>query len=162
MIYIKINNLKDFTAKLLAGTTFDQLELVEAQIMTHSTFSINGKTNEAFFDDSADTPENTYNKWSLLRPICYEIIKGRSLPTFFKIVMRMDESFVQKITSQTEGYTGTDIDGLFINIRYENGALSITTGTSLKTFTLDKTLEKNYDRFILDYLEQNSIDFSIC
>ena len=44
-----------------------------------------------------------------------------------------------------------DVSALFLNIYYENGALTVTTGTSLKVFTLDKTLEHLWDDTVEKY-----------
>lgn len=44
-----------------------------------------------------------------------------------------------------------DVSALFMNVVYEHGTLSVTTGTSLKIFTMDKTLEHIWDDTIKKY-----------
>ncbi len=162
MISLKITNIKNFTSHLLVKDTFADMLLVEAQISTHSTFSINGLVNTGYY--SADELETmaAYNSWSLLRPICYEIIKGKSLPTSFKIVMKLNEAQVGALLSALSDFKSEDVAGLFLNIRYENGSLTIVTGTSMKIFTLDKTLDKAFDTYITQFLENNTIEYEIC
>ena len=47
-----------------------------------------------------------------------------------------DGSFPKTVSSHRE-----DIEGLYLNIRYDGKGLTCITGTSLKLFTLDRTLE---------------------
>lgn len=44
-----------------------------------------------------------------------------------------------------------DVSALFMNVVYEHETLSVTTGTSLKIFTMDKTLEHIWDDTIKKY-----------
>lgn len=162
MIFLKINDIKGFTSLLLVKDTLEQMELWEGTIKTHSTFVIDGTKNMPYFTDADEEPESSYNTWERLRPVCYEIIKGRHLPTYFKFVFRLDEKQTTDIVSRTPDFKPEDVTGLFLNIRYENNTLSLTTGTSLSFFTLDKSLEKAFDRFVCDFLTKHSIDFSIC
>ena len=48
---------------------------------------------------------------------------------------------------------------LFLNIQYGSGGLLVTTGTSLKVFTMDKTLEHAFDDAIRRFLLNHEIDF---
>ena len=45
-----------------------------------------------------------------------------------------------------------NIANLFLNIKYDKGVLSYTTGTSLNIFTLDKSLEKAFDSYISKFI----------
>lgn len=164
MISVKINNLKTFTSHLLVQDTFSAFLLVEAQIQTHSVFAINGRKNEAYFATSEEDVacDTDYNTWGVLRPICYEIIKGKNLPTYFKFVLKANSAVISTLLENLPDFKETDIDGLFCNIRYENGNLTITTGTSLKIFTLDKALDKAFDAYFLNFLECAAIDYLFC
>lgn len=164
MISTKITNLKIFTSHLLVKDTFAKFYLVESQIHTHSVFTINGHINPSYF--SADERENLtgaeYNEWRMLRPVCYEIIKGKNLPSYFKFIFRLDDETSHDLLRELPDFKETDIDGLYINIKYENGSLTLTTGTSLKIFTLDKSLDKAFDSFLIHFLDSNSIEYTIC
>ena len=50
-----------------------------------------------------------------------------------------------------------EINGLFMNLRYEKENLNIITGTSIKTFTLDKTLDQVWDGYVKDFLKYYEI-----
>ena len=58
------------------------------------------------------------------------------------------------------GFTADQVAGLYLNIRYENGALSCVTGTSLKIFTLDKRLEYEWDEMIRRYFKKKQVPFT--
>lgn len=164
MISLKINNLKNFTSQLLVKDTFSNFYLVEANIHTHSTFTINGRVNTSYYstEELENQGDHEFNTWDKLRPICYEIIKGRNLPSYFKFIFRLDTEHTNKIISSFPEFKDTDVDGFFINVKYESGSLTITTGTSLKIFTLDKSLEKAFDSYITVFFDKNSIEYSIC
>ena len=46
---------------------------------------------------------------------------------------------------------------MYLNIRYEDGALYCITGLSLGFFTLDKTLEDLWDRSAEEFLRKRGI-----
>ena len=54
-------------------------------------------------------------------------------------------------------YTPEEIFGLFLNFQYDGSHLTCTTGTSLKTFTLDKSLDHAWDELVLKYFKQQQI-----
>lgn len=50
MLALKITDIKDFTNKLFIGDIFDRFWLNEASITTFSTYIIDGKLQQEFFD----------------------------------------------------------------------------------------------------------------
>ena len=71
----------------------------------------------------------------------------------------MSKSNVEKLVQQA-GLTGKfDIEGLLLNIIYRNGEIHCITGTSLKQFTLDKSLEKEWDFMVGKFFKHNQMDF---
>ena len=55
MFLFKITDIKQFMNKLLLSNAFDQFLLSEAQILTASTFIIDGHINKDFYNDSDPT-----------------------------------------------------------------------------------------------------------
>ena len=51
------------------------------------------------------------------------------------------------------------VNGLYLNIRYEEGKLFCVTGTSVSIFTLDKTLDMEWDQAVRSFLKKNEIIF---
>jgi hypothetical protein len=50
-----------------------------------------------------------------------------------------------------------NIFGLYLNLSFRDGLLIATTGTSLRAFSLDKSLDKAWDDYILSFLEAQGI-----
>ena len=51
----------------------------------------------------------------------------------------------------------TNAAALFINIIFENGKLSIITGSSEKMFSLDKAVEHSWDEYAARFFKHNGI-----
>ena len=157
MNYFEISKIKEFTAQLFAGTAFDEYLLSEVLICTAATFTIDGHVNESFVGEdgmkSAPFREGLVS-WQKIRPVCYEIIKGRKVPSRFRIVLKYPERMLDQFLSES-GLQGMkdQVGGLFININYQNQQLSCTTGTALRTFSLDKSLEGLWDEYAKKLLQ---------
>ena len=77
-----------------------------------------------------------------------------------KMVFLLPPEQVTKLLSDNQtALTPDDINGLFLNIKYQDGAVSVVTGTSIKVFSLDKTLEHSFDAFAKDFLFSHGMDF---
>ena len=50
-----------------------------------------------------------------------------------------------------------DIDGLFLNLNYEKDSLTCTSGTSVKFFTLDKSLDHAWEENLEKFFRQKQI-----
>lgn len=151
MNYFEISKVKEFTAQLFAGTAFDAYLLSEVLISTAATFTIDGHVNESFVGEEgmqSDLYREGLVPWQKIRPVCYEIIKGRKVPSRFRIVLKFPGQMLDQFLEEA-GLQGMkeQVGGLFININYQNQQLSCTTGTALKTFTLDKSLEGLWDEY---------------
>ena len=157
MTAFQITDLRLFTKNLFMQDTFDSFWVSEATIQTSAALIIEGKIDPAFFaepgseaDESAEsTPvlppgQAPYRTWGEIRPLCFEWIKGKSLPLHFRIVLR-DPSRAE--------------DAAFLNIRYERGqALRVTTGYTAKEFTMDRSDEKLWDEEVVKFFTEQEIE----
>ena len=155
---IEIENVKQFTTQLFAGTAFDDFLAVEATFLTAATFTIDGHINPGFLDEEQlQFPENQEGilHWKKLKAICFEIIKGKKVPQRFKIIFKMPKSKIEIFLRQSGLSVPTEqISGLFLNINYQGGKLYCTTGASLKIFTMDKSLENQWDEYMSNQLKK--------
>jgi hypothetical protein len=153
-------------SKLLISDIFNKFLLSEATIHTYNSFTIDGHINKDFYT-MTELEENNMTKqamssWETLKPICYELIKGKKTPLSFKIVFLLSPLNVEKLLAQSGiELSSNDINGLFLNIKYSNNILHCITGTSLKLFTLDKSLEIEWDSMIQKFLKAHEIPFEI-
>ena len=173
MIAIQINDVKVFMALFLAGTTFDRFRLIEGNITTFCTYHIDGGWQRDFDadDDGMDPddddglfsedryPEN-YIPWSRVREFCFSIIRGRKTPLGFKFVFQLGSEDLNALLLR-EGLSDLrhDVNGLYLNLTFRERSLLLTTGTSRKTFTMDRELDTVWDSFIESYLKENKISF---
>ena len=155
---IEIDNIKGFTDRLFAGTDFDEFQAVEADFSTACTIKIDGHINEDFIgEEDMKLPENEEGilLWKKLRPICFEVIKGKKTPKQFNIVLRLPDRYKQRFIAQSGVNMDPDeIAGLFLNINFKQGKLYCVTGCSLKTFTLDKSLEFAWDEYMEKFVKR--------
>ena len=49
-----------------------------------------------------------------------------------------------------------NVFGCFLNFQYKDGKLLLTTGTSLKIFTMDKSLDRVFDEEVRQFLLKNA------
>ena len=147
MVAIKIEDVKNFTGQLFIKESFDGFLLKEAEIVTFGTVSVDGRLHRGYFlpQELEELGEGTYAPWKLWRPHFFDLIKGKRLPERFGIVLqasgRQTEEFCSRLGLEQE-----NLPALYLNIRYEDSTLYCVTGLSLKIFTLDKTIEQEWDR----------------
>lgn len=160
MIALKIEDVKSFTSKLFVKEAFDAFLVKEVSIVTYNSFTIDGHIRQGYYTEE-ELEENRieeFSSWKMLRPFCFSLIKGKKLPGSFKIVLQLPPVNVEKFASGIgAGIDGSQIQGLYLNIRYEDGALYCVTGTSLNFFTMDKTLEAEWDKSVKAFLRSQEI-----
>ena len=162
MIALKIVDVKNFMGKLLLHEVFDNFLVSDVEIVTSNEFKINGRFNKNWFDESdkEEMKEKEYVSWKELKGLVYQIIKGNKTPYSMKIVLQLSKDNTKKVVERAgNGFSMDDVDGLFLNIRYEKDELMLVTGTSMKTFTLNKAIEQEWDENIGRYLRHYEIVF---
>lgn len=160
MIALKIEDLKTFTAQLFMGETFDHWLVREANIVTFNSFTIDGRIRQGYYSDE-ELEKNRIEElssWKALRPFCYSLIKGKKLPESFQITMQLSpEENAKFIRRVKPDFPAEQVAALYLNIRYENHAAACVTGTSLKVFTLDKQIEREWDDTVRRYFKKLQI-----
>lgn len=160
MISLKVVDVRDFMSKILVQSVFDNFLLSEATIHTGTELYLSGKLNEDFFstEELEELKGRKYATWAEKKAIPYSFIKGNKLPLSIKIVFLLSEQNLEQILQKSQLSLSTgDINGLFLNIRYDKNGLYIITGTSLKIFTMDKTLEQVWDSNVKTFLKHFEI-----
>ena len=160
---LQIPDVKDFMAKLLAAEHFDAFLLSEASITTFTTFYIDGSFHADYFGNleaESEHPSAAFPCWKMLRPFFFDLVKGKNTPLNFKIIFRLADYNVEKLLSQSGiALHVQDISGLFLNVHYNGKEVFCTTGTSLRIFTLDKSLDHAWDSMVQKFFRQKQIPF---
>ncbi|MDD6401109.1 MAG: DUF5721 family protein [Lachnospiraceae bacterium] len=147
-----IEDIKTFMNDLLVNERYDSFYLFEARIKTGLDYYIRGKINKEFFDYDIKDSLEEYELWGNVKETVFSLMKGKRLPVSFKIILMFNNENVGRLIEMNNlPVAPTDITGLFYNINYEDEKLSVTTGTSLKVFTLDKTLDNLWDDTVGKY-----------
>lgn len=163
MTSYKITNKKDFMGKLLAGDCFSSFLLKEAGIHSYVPFTIDGHINKDFFEGSEETAESLtspYVPWDMVRPTCFDLIKGKRTPTSFQFVLYLKPESMEALFAKEE-LAPADflIQNLILNIRFEKGELTLTTAVDYSGFSLDKSGEQLWDLTIRKFLSKKEIAF---
>lgn len=158
MISLNLTDIKNFMAQLLLSETFDHFSFIEGEIVTFNTFKIDGFIQKDFFDTEEEPPQYSY--WENLREYCFSIIRGKRTPLSFHLVFSLSPSNTERLIARNApSLQAKDVQGLYLNIRYDGKHLSCITGTSFKTFTMDKSLEHAWDEMVQKFFRQKKIEF---
>lgn len=167
MLACKIRDIKSFTGKLLIKDDFDSFAISEAVIMTYNSFIVDGHLRKEHFTDEEweALGGERFSKWETIKPFCFQAIKGKKTPESFKMVLLLSESekaaFFEKMEEKLPNIAPSNVNGMFLNIKYENSELNITCGTSLNIFTIDKTLDNAWAAYVKKFLDEHEIDFEV-
>lgn len=164
MISVTIQNLKSFMSCLLTTDTFDRFLIPEAVICTDAVFTIDGRLTEGFYTKEELTEKGFTEKeplpFSALRPTFYSLIKGNHTPVSFRFVLMLSPENLRKVLSASDtGFTEQDVSGIFLNLRYKDGALSCTTAVSYRTFSKSHDLDRAWDAYAKKFLSAHQILF---
>lgn len=160
MISLKILDIKSFMSNLLIQQIFDEFLLSELEIQTYNYFKISGKKNKMWYtnEEWEELEQKEYSRWLEIKPIAFQLIKGNKTPSSFKVVFLLPTDKIEQVLlKESIGLTKEDINGLFLNIYYENNTLHLITGTSIRIFTMDKRIDMIWDNFIKEFLKNSKI-----
>ena len=150
-------------AKLLVSDVFDIFRLQEANLITSVTYNISGRIRPDFYSpEERENLTEEFISWSEMRPKLFELIKGKNAPISFRMTLSLDNAQMLTLLQKEspEGHSDA-LRALVINIRFENGAVTIMTGTSYDSFVLDKSEEQIWDRAFAVFLSSKGIEFTI-
>lgn len=164
MIALELTDIKDFMNKLLRSEVFDHFLLQEGVITTGVTYTINGQITKGFYSEEEIEESHLegcrFLPFSMLRTNCFDLIKGKKTPSAFRFVFLLSPRNMEKtISAVGSSYQVSDVTGMYINIKYQNQLLSLTTGIAYNIFSTDKTLENEWDKMVMKFLKQHEIEF---
>lgn len=161
MIALALTDVKECMGKLLLSETFDPFYFIEGEIVTFSTFTMDGYLKKDFYNDE-NVPEREYALWKDMREFCFSIIKGKRTPLSFKFILGLSDSNIEKLLLQQElDFKPQDVRGLYINLKYDGQNLQCITGTAMNLFTMDKSLEQAWDKMVQKFFTQKEIKYEV-
>jgi hypothetical protein len=138
--FIEENAVKDFMNRLLRESIFDGFEARTVDITALACISIFGQT---------ESENDNILTWSEIKPLVTAVIKSGPRPRYMKIIFSANKELTVSVHENAKA--------LFLNMTYENNKISFTTACAQKVFTLDKSLDKQWDVWVKDFFMGNKI-----
>ena len=150
-------------SELLLQNTFDAFSLVSAEITTYATFSIDGYLQKEYFTQEELEPSSSeYTLWQNVKEHCLSLIKGKRTPLRFKFVFALPVDKMNALLKAAElSISSEEIQGLYLNFQYNGTQLQCTTGSSLRTFSMDKSVEYAWDSAVEVLFRKHDVDFEV-
>ena len=159
MLSIQIDDLKKMTGLLFSEDAFDKFETYSVLLKTAYTTAIDGtQVPETDSDENAQSTSAEYVLWRDVRPVVYRQLQGKTLPKYFKIVLKTQKNVTEYIREKS-GFNETGISSFSMNITYQKNELSLTTGVSYTGFTLDKSAEAHWDKTVRSFLDDKEVKY---
>lgn len=163
MLALQITSMKPFMNQLLAGDTFDIFLLEKAAVSTANTYTIDGHINTDFFPAEERTVEKLpyeFQPWSEIKGLCFNLIKGKHTPLFFKFVFHLKPEKATALLSQGQSsFDISQLKALVLTVKYDGSKAILTTGSSYHTFVMDKEPDMLWDKAVTQYLSGKGISY---
>ena len=156
MTILQIEDVKSFMKYLLMEDKFDTFELIKGSITTYNTVDIDGLIQKDFYGseyDSSDLYGYDYTPWSKAKELAFQLIKGKRTPLSFKFVLRAGNTLLTQVLTNLPEESTQHISSLILNIKFDSQGLSIVTGTSQTSFSLDKSADEVWDKWATKFIQ---------
>ena len=160
----QISNLKDFMKKLLLSDDFDGFLLEEGTIVTANAFQIDGHIRKNFYtkeeqEDPSLCPYD-FSLWKEIRPLCFQLIKGKRTPLSFQFVLLLLPRHMEQILEKG-GFqdNGSLVKYFALTIRFDGTNAILATGLSTNTFLMDRTPEQLWDDAFRKFMDKRGISW---
>lgn len=165
MLAIRIESSKIFMSQLLAGNLFDPFLLVEGMLVTSISYTFDGHINMDFYPlDERDAEHHPYEyqPWTDTQAAVYSLVKGSNTPLLMRFMLQIKpEKAITSLNKELPDFDFSQVKALLINIKYEAGTVTITTGTSYKTFVMGHEADQLWDKLFCKYLSGKGIEYEI-
>lgn len=157
----RISDLKNFMNKLLLSESFDYFLLEEGTIITANTFHIDGHIHKEFYTKEEQSDEQLcpyeFSLWKDIRPLCFQLIKGKRTPLSFKFVLLLLPEHMTQILQNGDFAEHNLVKAFTLTVKYDGTAVTLMTGISTTTFLMDKTPEQLWDHAFLKFMDNKQI-----
>lgn len=166
MVALQIREQKKFMEKLLCEDMFHHFLVEEAVIHSAAVFTVDGHINREFFngDEAALAPLEGLGclPFSMLQKQIFSLIRGTHTPTFFKIVFKLSpQNLENTLSSLSTPFTVHDINGIYLNLHFKNGKMTLTPAISYRSFSPDRSLDQEWDKLAGRFLTKHNVAYEI-
>ncbi len=145
---VKIESVKEFMSVLLSADTFDDFFVMDAEIRTFITTKINGSLHKDWMEenegdgDEEKQKKNGFVSWKQVRPIVYDLVKGKKTPSALVI------NFIKWMGNGDKGV---------LRVQYINGELNLISAYQAAEFSLNKEAEAMWDERCAEWLTKEKV-----
>lgn len=165
MLALQVTSMKSFMNHLLVADTFDNFLMVEATICAANTYQIDGHVNKEFFaSQDTEAPACPYDfvLWKDMKGLCFNLIKGKRTPLFFKFVLHLKPDTVSKLLAAGGCSLPTEqIKALVLTVKYDGTQAVLTTGSAYHTFVMSKEPDMIWDKALQQFLTRHEIGYEV-
>lgn len=155
----KIEKTGAFMTKLLSKTDFDNYLLCMAKITLANSYTVDGRLHPDFFDsDERKNLADEFVSWAGIRPLYYEIIKGKKLPLSMNITLYLPSADMEQFTASLSSDELSTVHYFALSIRYDANSLLVISSVERTTFSLKKEADEIWDEQVKEFL--SSLDIS--
>lgn len=160
----RITETGAFMSGLLSGNAFDAFLMEEASIHMAVLWQTDGHLNRDFYtgEEWEDRSVRPYDlaQWEEVRPYFRSIIKGTKVPSFFRFVLHLKPEKAEALLRAAHAEDASDnLAAMVLTIRYDQTGVTLVTGVSVRTFTVDRTPEKVWDEAMQAFLAAKEMSF---
>jgi hypothetical protein len=140
------NALKNIMRQLLVGDAFDGFFVRGVEICALTKFEMSGILDKGFAaEEGKEPPSRNFCLWSELKPYAYGLVKGSKKPRAMRIVLSLPDE-------QAKGMH-ENAAALFLNMSFDADKLTLTTVTSQKIFTMDKSMDHAWEEYVSNFFK---------
>lgn len=150
----EIKEIKEYLNGLFTEERYESFYLFSVKLDASVSYEIDGKINKEFYseDELGQLENREYICWKDIKKSVLRFMSNGKLPVRMKLILMFNKDNVNRLIEMNNIPIHPDnVRALFMNILYSDNRLSITTGTSLNVFTMDKSLEELWDKTVEKY-----------
>jgi len=157
MLALQVIDVKEFMNLLLTTDTFDGYLLEEALLVREYTFSLDGRLSEGYYSEEEREAQGLtgcrFLPYAKFRPLLLEQIKGKRAPRRMKLVLAVPPHLLPEVSfGNTEA-----VDEFLLQILYDENGLFLRSGISYRTFSTDRSAEKQWEEEVLAFFKDHGI-----
>lgn len=162
----QISETKNFMSRFLLSDCFDDFLLAEAAITTYNTFLIDGHIVPDFYKSiDADMEQQAapypFSAWSNMRGLCFDLIKGKRTPVNFRFTLYLKPEKMKSVLEKSNAaWFVSNLAAFILNVKYQDGAISLITAVSYHTFVADKNPDLIWDNCFESFLRSRQISYT--
>ena len=141
---------------ILLKDVFDDFSFINGEVVTSFTAEFDGKIIKDL--DEEEPEDEKFIKYSAVRPLFLQIIKGQNTPKLFKLVLSLSKTKLNGFIEENKDKLGyLKPTGLFLNMRFEKENLMLSSGCACDGFDKEKIVDELWDSRLSKLLQENEL-----